>query len=766
MPPKKSNPEPIEETEDSIRSIREAVNAETEALRSQLNDLKTITDKLLKEREEQSTLKDIAELLRKEREDRSALSLLADQLLKERTSAKTESEPTISSSKSSKSPDLAINPVSLRSLSDRDICYFLEKYELYSSSSDNPKPPSVFVPRRLLNLLYLGKDEEEDLVELLKTRIKIQSWNEAKSSLMKIRYNHEIRERNVRFMDYIERWFTYLTTKCEHFSYDLKSLLKVCLKNMEDKDLSFHLLNLLNDGIITDFESLMNYAEEFFAATNIIQRNRAPISSGQPNAPSTNTTEQKKICSYCNNIGHLEAECNKKKRQLLVCSFCNKSGHSLEQCYLKKKSINNLQQHIAVTTNDSNDFLHLDVSIQDISMKAILDTGATFSCIPLNFVEQLKLPIEDKNLIHFSTADGTRSTFLGSCETHLTFNIGGPSESVTLFASLAILPSNSKFLIGCDLLRRLGIMSNKSLMLNLHSFSDVADELPFEERIPSIHLLHDIPYINLGTCSENEQLEQLLVKFEDIHDVLHPDGMKVSPMTIDFFKEDIVHIPARPMSERKLKICNEIFDELIEQKLAEPSNGDFSSPVVLVERPGKSARLTGDYSGPSGVNSKTKPVVPNIPRIDSLFPLIANAYYIAHIDLAKAFWQIPLSSCSIRKTTISIPGRSINFLRAPFGLKNIPAIFQKCMNDIFANIPGIFIYIDDLFVTGSDFESFYQNLSDVYTRVRAFNVTFSSKKSKFITKSEPFEALGFIFHNGIRTPSTTKVEAINKMAVV
>ncbi|KAL0208168.1 hypothetical protein P9112_010755 [Eukaryota sp. TZLM1-RC] len=123
-----------------------------------------------------------------------------------------------------------------------------------------------------------------------------------------------------------------------------------------------------------------------------------------------------------------------------------------------------------------------------------------------------------------------------------------------------------------------------------------------------------------------------------------------------------------------MEIANKIFDELIEMGYAVESNYKFSSPIVLVIYPdGKKPRLTGDFSGKDGVNAHTISVEPNLPRISDILEFLSRADYIATLDLPKAFWQMNVAEKDIEKTSISIPGRSIMFKRACFGLKNIPA---------------------------------------------------------------------------------------------
>ncbi|KAL0207295.1 hypothetical protein P9112_011923 [Eukaryota sp. TZLM1-RC] len=153
-------------------------------------------------------------------------------------------------------------------------------------------------------------------------------------------------------------------------------------------------------------------------------------------------------------------------------------------------------------------------------------------------------------------------------------------------------------------------------------------------------------------------------------------------MDIDFYdKHSVVYRPPRRLNPERLKIANQIFDELIESGFATESNGRFSSPVVLVVYPDhRKPRLTGDFSGPNGVNANTIPIAPNLPKISDVLEFLSQANYIGTLDLPKAFWQLKINEGDIEKTTLSIPGHSISFNRACFGLKNVPAVFQNVMS--------------------------------------------------------------------------------------
>ncbi|KAL0245207.1 hypothetical protein GEMRC1_009287 [Eukaryota sp. GEM-RC1] len=199
---------------------------------------------------------------------------------------------------------------------------------------------------------------------------------------------------------------------------------------------------------------------------------------------------------------------------------------------------------------------------------------------------------------------------------------------------------------------------------------------------PLISATLDVAESRIELPEETEKkLLKILNKHKDVFGKPHPEGIKCKPMTITFYNENTTCKKApRNLNPTKLRIANEIFDDLIEDGFAEETSTDskFSSPIVLVIYPdGKKPRLTRDYSGTGGVNASTRPIEAHLPKISDVSIFLSNANFICTLDLPKAFCQVPLDQADYRKTTLSIAGRSIFFKRAAVGLKNVLAFFQN-----------------------------------------------------------------------------------------
>ena len=79
------------------------------------------------------------------------------------------------------------------------------------------------------------------------------------------------------------------------------------------------------------------------------------------------------------------------------------------------------------------------------------------------------------------------------------------------------------------------------------------------------------------------------------------------------------------------------------------------------------------------------------------------------MDLAHAYMQVPLEDTSKALTTINTHKGLYQYNRLPFGISSEPAIFQWTMETILRDILQVFVYIDDILVTGgTERESTYR----------------------------------------------------------
>jgi len=72
--------------------------------------------------------------------------------------------------------------------------------------------------------------------------------------------------------------------------------------------------------------------------------------------------------------------------------------------------------------------------------------------------------------------------------------------------------------------------------------------------------------------------------------------------------------------------------------------------------------------------------------MDEILDKLGRCQYFTTIDLAKGFHQIQMETASIAKTAFSTKHGHCEYTRMPFGLKNAPATYQRCMNNLFEDL--------------------------------------------------------------------------------
>ncbi|GBM34967.1 Retrovirus-related Pol polyprotein from transposon 17.6 [Araneus ventricosus] len=108
---------------------------------------------------------------------------------------------------------------------------------------------------------------------------------------------------------------------------------------------------------------------------------------------------------------------------------------------------------------------------------------------------------------------------------------------------------------------------------------------------------------------------------------------------------------------------------MLDLGVIEVGESDFSSPLILVEAPGRDPRPYTDYRK---LNSVTRAEYFPLPNFEERVEAVASGKYITVIDLTKGYWQIPLSPQAQRYAAFSTPFGSYRPFTMPFGLLNAP----------------------------------------------------------------------------------------------
>lgn len=198
---------------------------------------------------------------------------------------------------------------------------------------------------------------------------------------------------------------------------------------------------------------------------------------------------------------------------------------------------------------------------------------------------------------------------------------------------------------------------------------------------------------------------------------------------------------------------NKEINKMLENNIIKPSKSPYNSPVWTVSKKGTDElgnpkrRMVIDFQK---LNSETITDRYPIPDVNMTIQNLGKATVFTTLDLEAGFHQIKIKESDTEKTAFSINGAKYEFLRLPFGLKNAPSIFQRCVDDILRNYIGKFVhvYIDDVLIYSSSHDEHMEHIRIVINALRQANMKISYEKSHFFKDST--EYLGHIIkHNRI-----------------
>ena len=166
--------------------------------------------------------------------------------------------------------------------------------------------------------------------------------------------------------------------------------------------------------------------------------------------------------------------------------------------------------------------------------------------------------------------------------------------------------------------------------------------------------------------------------------------------------------------------------KLLKQGIIQPSQSLWTSPMVPVRKSNGSIRLCIEYRK---LNAATVDDPYEMLRIGDLLVEVAEARWISKLDLNQGFYQIPMDRDSMAKTTFCSPWGKFAFTHMPFGLKNVPATFQRYMDVALREQSDVSnTYIDDVIIHSSTLEEHLVHRDSMLEALRATGLTTKPEK--------------------------------------
>lgn len=467
-----------------------------------------------------------------------------------------------------------------------------------------------------------------------------------------------------------------------------------------------------------------------FAPVNAV--NETPETSTRQNLAASNTQnnfQHSRRCFFCGGNIHQRLKCPARNAD---CQLCSKRGHFANVC----RSIGQSQRAAnAISTNDDNSQSEalgshlstisaaaptslqkatINITLNNLRVDALLDTGSSLSFIDKNLAQTMKLRRKPcKQAITLASLSNI-SYVEGLCFANI--QIGEHKYQRRPLLIIANLCAD--VIIGHDILK-----THSSVELQFGG-----DKQP------------------LKICNVMEASVPAASVFTNLAPNIRPIAIR----------------SRRHSQEDQEFISNEI-KNLIKDKVIEPSVSPWRAQVLVAGGGHHRKRLVIDYS--QTINRFTELDAYPLPSIDSIITQVAKYNVFSEIDLKSAYHQVPILSREKRYTAFEACGNLYQFTRIPFGVTNGVAAFQRTLQYIIdsENLKGTYAYLDDVTVCGKDKEDHDRNLHKFMEAAKKYKLTLNTSKCTFETDS--INLLGYTIHRNIIKPDKSRLEPLINLPI-
>ena len=262
--------------------------------------------------------------------------------------------------------------------------------------------------------------------------------------------------------------------------------------------------------------------------------------------------------------------------------------------------------------------------------------------------------------------------------------------------------------------------------------------------------------------NQKQKIQELLDRNSDLFAKSDLDTGRTDLVKMEIDTQDHPAIKQNPyrLPYNQRQMVEDHINELLKAGIIQPSNGPWSSPLVIVDKKDGGKRYCVDYRKLNKITVKNSHP---LPRIDDILASLGGSKYFTSLDLKSGYWQIEMDKDSIEKTTFTCFLGNFAWLKMPFGLSGAVGKFSELMNKVLAGIQYKFTiaYIDDIIIFSKTFEEHLSHIETVFERLRKAGLKLKMSKCEFL--KEEVKYLGHIVSASGIQPDPSKVKAIQDL---
>lgn len=442
--------------------------------------------------------------------------------------------------------------------------------------------------------------------------------------------------------------------------------------------------------------------------------------------------------------------------------------------------------------------IHIPVTINNLTINALVDSGATASLISENLVNHLGLT-RDTTQTRLDQVDGNLKS-VGRASFNL--NILDICKPVR-----ACIVRNFKFplLIGLDIgssfsfnlnwaTRTLTVgppphqpssstMNQHHILNSIHSDSMVEPHVNHTSTTTQSSVNHNSitnescvthtgfttePHVN-PTLSQTESHTLLPQKIIDSFLTVHSEAfakddndlgtIQIEQHRIHTLTEHPIYVPQFRLSKKDNDDIRIKTKELLAQNRIEPTLSRWNTPLFTVAKKDGTRRFIQDLRK---VNEVTRLERFPIPLIEDVIDRLQGSTCMSTLDIAWGYWQVPIHPDDRIKTAFTTPDGRFQWKVMTMGLKNAPFTFQMIMQRALGDLlyKCAIPYLDDVVIYSKSIETHKNDLREVLMRFTKHHIKLKREKCFFFRSH--IEYLGFIINGYSYKPSPKFIHAIEQ----